>query len=175
MSYKVIVKPFRQSPELCGPGSLKIALSAFNKTASEAELAKLSGALQAAGRGSGTEHKGMIAAATALGMHVFAKDEGTVEELRYLIETEHVPVIVGWFDRDEDHYSVMVEIADDTIVLADSGSEGPERTIPKDFFKMVWFDFVGSHNKEVSWGWYMVVSFEKLSADRFKVPDGNYH
>jgi ABC-type bacteriocin/lantibiotic exporter with double-glycine peptidase domain len=169
MSYKINVKPFRQSPDFCGPGALIIAASAFGKVLNEEELAKLCGTTTEAEKGfrmGGTEHEGVIKAAETLGFHVFSKEEGTIKELEYFVNEEHLPVIVGWFDRDDDHYSVVVEVAETEIVMADSSSEGPERTVSKSLFPRIWFDFVGEGNHKVSWGWYMVLTTQKRS---FKV------
>jgi len=175
MSYKVNVKPFQQSPDFCGPGAVIIAASAFGKEASEETLAKVAGTeteeIQGF-RGGGTEHEGVIAAAKSLGFHVFTKEEGTLKDLEYFIEEEHVPVVVGWFDRDDDHYSVVVGMTDTDLILADSSSEGPERRIEKEHFARVWFDFVGKGNHKVSWGWYMVITPEKRE---FKIEGGTYH
>src|SRR3989344_6432070 len=164
MSYKIETKPFRQSPDFCGPGAVIIAASAFGKEAGEAELARIASTTTEGEQGfrmGGTEHEGVVAAAKELGFSVFTKEEGSLEDLTYFVEEEHLPVIVGWFDRDDDHYSVVVEVADTELVLADSSAEGPERRIDKDFFKRVWFDFVGKGNYKVSWGWYLVMSPEK--------------
>lgn len=175
MSYKIETKPFRQSPDFCGPGAVIIAASALGKEADEVELAKVceTKTEEAEGfRGGGTEHEGVVRAAKSLGFEVFTKEEGTIEELRYFIEEEHLPVIVGWFDRDDDHYSVAVEVIGGELVLADSSSEGPEHRISRDFFTRVWFDFVGPGNHRVSWGWYCVMSPEKRT---FKIEGGEYH
>ncbi len=168
MKHRIAVKISRQRPDLCGPGALAIALSAFGVDVSEEELARLAGSLQGPERGSGTEHEGMVAAAEALGCSVCTKEEATIADLKYFINEEHLPVIVGWFDRDDDHYSVVIEVTDTEIVLADSSSEGPERRISRELFPKVWFDFVGAGNHKVSWGWLMVMSREPLEFAKVK-------
>ncbi len=115
---------------------------------------------------SGTEHEGIIQAVKAIGGFVFTKDDGTIEELEYFIKEEKLPVIIGWFDRDGDHYSVVVNITDKNIIIIDPAINEPERWIDRQTFPRIWFDFVGKDNKIVSWGWYLVATFEKR---KFKV------
>lgn len=165
---KIKVQPFEQSKGLCGPASLKILLSYFGKNYTEEQLAGLGGATQ----DSGTEHEGMISAIKELGGFVFVKEEGTIEELEYFIKEEKLPIIIGWFDKDGDHYSVVVNITDKNIIIVDPATNEPERWIDREKFSNIWFDFVGKENKILSWGWYMVVSFEKK---KFKTKGGYYY
>ncbi|HEY4505018.1 MAG TPA: cysteine peptidase family C39 domain-containing protein [Candidatus Paceibacterota bacterium] len=169
------VRHYLQSTDLCGPASLKILLSHFGKDFSEEQLAQLAHATIGSEPGTGTEHIGMVKAIKKIGGYVFEKEYGTIDELQYFVEKEELPVIIGWFDKNDDHYSVVVSVTDKNIVIVDPAANEPERWLDRMTFPKIWFDFVGKENKIVSWGWYMVVSFEKLSADRFKVPDGNYH
>jgi len=170
---RIEVEPFRQKPGYCGPGALKIALSAFDIDKSEDELAKLATTNDSElVRTGGTEHEGMIAAAKALGMSVFIKEEATIADLEYFINEEKLPAIVGWFDTDDDHYSVAVEITEHEVVLADSSWLGPERRISRELFPHIWFDFVGAGNHKVSWGWLMVITPQKKE---FKIEGGEYH
>ena len=171
---KLEVKIPRQTPDLCGPGALGIALSYFGIEKTEAELTELSSAIEAPGavRYGGTEHEGMVAAGKALGFSVFTKEETTFEDLEYFINESKLPVIVGWFDTDDDHYSVAIELPEEEIVLADSSSLGPERRFKRDFFSKIWFDFVGVGNHKVSWHWIMAMSKDP---QEFKVEGGQYH
>jgi len=171
---KLTVHVPKQTPDLCGPGALSIMLSYFGVQMSEAELAQLSSAIEAPGavRHGGTEHEGMVAAAKALGYHVFTKAESTFDDLEYFVNEEKLPVVVGWFDTDDDHYAVAVELPPEEIVLADSSSLGPERRFDREFFGKIWFDFVGEGNHRVSWHWLMVMSPEKRE---FKIEGGEYH
>jgi len=156
-----------QSIGYCGPASLKILLSYFGKVFEEEELAKLA----LATRESGTEHEGMIQAIKEIGGHAFVKENGTLEELEYFVKKEKLPVIIGWFDKDGDHYSVVVNVTDKNVIIVDPAEDEPERWIDKETFPDVWFDFIGKDNRIVSWGWYMVVTFEKK---KFDVKGGFY-
>lgn len=159
MSLLINVEHFRETPGLCGPASLKIALSHFGKNSSEAELATLANSTPEVG----TEHEGMIIAAQKMGMHVCVKERGSVEELESIIAKEKLPIIVGWFDVDGDHYSVVINITNDTIVLCDPGVDASERTISRELFPKIWFDFNGADNSTVTWGWYMIISLEPIT------------
>ena len=165
---KLKLEPFHQSPGLCGPASLKILLSYFGRQYTEQQLALLGSSTVEIG----TEHEGMIQAAKEIGGYVFAKDNGTIEEIEYFIKEEKLPVIIGWFDRDGDHYSVVVSITDKNVIIVDPATNEPERWLDRSAFPRMWFDFVGEDNKTVSWCWYMVVTFEKR---KFKVKGGYYY
>jgi ABC-type bacteriocin/lantibiotic exporter with double-glycine peptidase domain len=166
------VKHFLQSHGLCGPASLRILLSHFGKEFSEEQLAKLAHATSSLDRGEGTEHEGMVETVKAIDGYVFVKEEGTLEELEYFVNKEKLPVIIGWFDKNGDHYSVVVSITDKNIIIVDPAANEPERWLDKETFSKIWFDFVGPEDKVVSWGWYMVVTFEKK---RFEVKGGHYY
>lgn len=162
------VKNYLQSAGLCGPASLKILLSYFGRDFTEEQLALLAGATQDAG----TEHEGMVAAVKALSGFVFTKDKGTLDELEYFVVKEKLPVIIGWFDRDGDHYSVVVKVTAKNVIIVDPAVNEPERWLERETFPKIWFDFIGRDNKSVSWGWYMVVTFAKR---QFAVKNGHYY
>ncbi len=164
----VHVQHFLQTAGLCGPASLKILLSYFGKTFTEEELAKLGRATLE----QGTEHEGMISTIKELDGFVFVKEDGTLEELEYFVKKEKLPVIIGWFSEDEDHYSVVVNVTDKNIILCDPQEKEPTRWLDRAIFPRIWFDFIGKNNKIVSWGWYMVVTFQKR---KFEIKDGHYY
>lgn len=158
---KIKVEHFEQGPSMCGPASLKILLSHFGKKYTEDQLAKLgSSTLE-----KGTSHEGMIQAIKEIGGYVFMKENGTIEELRYFLEKEKLPVIINWFQEYEGHYSVVVSITDKNVIIVDPATNEPESWLSRSRFPKIWFDFIGPENKSVSWGWYMVVTFEKRKFD----------
>lgn len=167
---KIMVKHFDQSVGYCGPASLKILFSHFGKgdNYTEEQLAQLCTATHEIG----TEHEGLIQAAKEIGGYVFAKENGTIEELEYFLKEEKLPVIIGWFDVNDDHYSVLVSITEKNLIIVDPAVNEPERWIDKATFPSIWFDFIGKDNRTVSWGWYMVITFEKK---KFKIKDGYYY
>jgi len=77
----------------------------------------------------------------------------------------------GWFDRDGDHYSVVVNITEKNIIIVDPAIHSPERWLDRQIFPKIWFDFIGADDKIVSWGWYMVVNFQKR---HYEVNGGHY-
>lgn len=151
----VAVRHYPQSTAMCGPASLRIALSAFGKAKSEEELA----ALAQASVEHGTEHAGLVAAARSVGATVMEKEGGTLADIEELVRHRRTPVIVGWFDRDGDHYSVVTDITPHHVILADPAWERPERFVRRERFEEVWFDFVGPGNAKTSWRWYMAIAF----------------
>ncbi len=165
---KIKVVHFEQSPSMCGPASLKILLSHFGKQYTEDQLAKLgSSTLE-----KGTSQEGMVQAVKKIDGYVFVKENGTIDELKYFLEKEKLPVIINWFHEDEGHYSVVVSITDKNVILVDPMTNEPERWLSRSIFPKIWFDFVGPENKTVSWGWYMVVTFEKRN---FNLDGGHYY
>lgn len=171
MSKKIILKHFRQTPGFCGPAVLKILLSHFKKEDfTEEQLAKLTNATAEIG----AEHEGLIQTIKELGGFVFTKENGTLGELEYFVHKEKLPVIIGWFDplNEGDHYSIVVDLSKKHITIVDPSKFGPERKLERKSFPEFWFDFVGKENRIASWGWYMVVNFEKK---RFQKIQGGYY
>lgn len=155
------VKHFEQSHGYCGPASLRILLSYFHRNISEHQIAQLCNATHGLGKGMGAEHDGLIQAVKEISGYVFTKEEGSVEEIEYFVKKEKLPVIIGWFDRDGDHYSVVVNVTPRNIIIVDPAIAAPERWLDRKLFPKIWFDFVGPDDKIVSWGWYLVVNFKK--------------
>lgn len=162
------VKHFLQTTGLCGPSSLRTLLSYFGKEFSEEQLAQLAQATM----DQGTEHEGMISAAKETGAFVFVKENASIEDLEYFVKKEKLPVIIGWFDKDGDHYSVVVNVTDKNIIIVDPAANEDQRWLPRDVFPKIWFDFIGKDNKIVSWAWFMVATFEKK---KFEVKGGHYY
>src|SRR3989344_5453966 len=115
---------------LCGPVSLRILLSYFGKKYSEKELKKLSSASTA----HGTEHEGLVEAIKKIGGYVFAKEYGSVGEIKYFIEKEKLPVLIGWFDttgnhKPGDHYAIVTAVTQYHLVISDPDTKKSQRKI----------------------------------------------
>jgi len=132
---------------MCGPASLKIVLSYYGIEKSEKELYDLCGT----DPDLGTNDQGIKRAAELCGMTVEIFNESSFEEIeRWLVRK--VPVIVDWFTRgrtdytDSDvadgHYSVVMGLDDDNIYLQDPETGGI-RTLNREDFLRIWFDFSG--------------------------------
>lgn len=129
------LKPFRQSPGLCGPASLKIVLEYFGIKKLEEELAKLSKAHPH----HGTSAKNIVLAAKKLGYKAFYKDFSSLKEIKKYIDKK-IPVIVDWFSHDDGHYSVVAGIDNKFIYLQDP-ELGKINKIDLVTFQRIWFDF----------------------------------
>jgi ABC-type bacteriocin/lantibiotic exporter with double-glycine peptidase domain len=136
---------------MCGPASLKILLSYYEREHSEAQLAKLCETTP----DFGTTHAQMMAGAQALGAEIFAKDQATINDIRGFVE-EETPVIVGWWSDDESHYSVVYEVGKFKIFMMDPDTESGIHIMPIEEFESVWHDTEGV-SKEPITHWMMAI------------------
>ncbi len=130
------VKPYRNRASHCGPASLKMVVNYFGIPATEKQLAHLSGHSSH----KGASAKGLITAAKTLGCQGFVKDFAEINDIRKYLKKK-IPVIVDWFSEYVGHYSVVVDIKEDSIYLQDP-ELGHLRSMKLTRFKSVWFDFV---------------------------------
>jgi len=142
------LKPFRQTPGLCGPASLKMVMDYYGVSVSESEIAKVAGASPE----KGTSIKGLIKAAKHFGFQVFSKEKSSLGDLRYFVKRK-IPVIVDWFFEDEGHYSAVVDIDKKNIILMDPTLRKfliyvRRRKFSTEKFLRVWFDFPGKFIRE---------------------------
>lgn len=135
------LKPFRETPGLCGPASLKIVMDYYGVSVSEAEIARIAGATQE----KGVSIAGLIKAAKHFGFKALVKENSSLDDLSRYIKKE-VPVIVDWFSEDDGHYSVAAGLDSKYIYLQDPQIK-KIRKIKKYDFMRVWFDFPGDHIK----------------------------
>ena len=137
------LKPFRETPGLCGPASLKMILDYYRVSVSEQDLAKAAGATKE----KGTSVQGLIKAAKRFGFKVFLKENSTLNDLKYFIK-RNIPVIVDWFAEDDGHYSIVVDINKKEVVLMDPALRKilvyiRRRKFSPEIFFRIWFDFPG--------------------------------
>ncbi|MCR4276284.1 MAG: C39 family peptidase [Candidatus Parcubacteria bacterium] len=142
--------PFQETlhEAMCGPASLKIVLDYYGIDKSEQELADLMGKTD-----EGTDEYGFRTAAESLGLEFKMKNEAELSDIQNFLKDD-VPVIVNWFTRgradysDSDiadgHYSVVAGLDDKYIYLQDP-ELGILRTLRRDDFARVWFDFSGKY------------------------------
>jgi ABC-type bacteriocin/lantibiotic exporter with double-glycine peptidase domain len=145
------VKPFRETPGMCGPASLKMVLDYYGVYKTEKELAKLCKTTKKLG----TSNEHLKEAAEKLGFHLTMKEQSSFEDIKKWLDKK-VPVIVDWFTRgradydDSDiadgHYSVVVGLDKNYIYLQDP-ELGGMRKVKKEDFMTVWFDFKGKYIK----------------------------
>jgi hypothetical protein len=147
------VKPFQEklNSSYCGPATMKIVLGYFGIDKSEDELAAMMGW----SKNLGVDDNGFKKAAEYLGFKAEIKNENTFKDIEYWLK-KRVPVVVDWFTRgrtdytDSDvsdgHYSVVMGLDDKNIYLQDP-EIGGMRTINREDFMRVWFDFTGEYIK----------------------------
>jgi ABC-type bacteriocin/lantibiotic exporter with double-glycine peptidase domain len=132
------IKPFRQSPGLCGPASLKVVMDYYGVFVSEKEIAEAAGATKE----KGVSLPGLIKAAKHFNFKTFSKKNGSLQDLEKFL-SKKIPVIVDWFLEDDGHYSVVVDIGRKNILLSDPSLDGGKRKILRETFLKLWFDFPG--------------------------------
>lgn len=142
--------PFQETLHagMCGPASLKIVLDYYEVDKSEQELALLTNTTEL-----GTNTENIKHAAESLEFNVVIKDESNFSDIEEWLE-KRVPVIVNWFTRGradysdsevaDGHYSVVAGLDAEHIYLQDP-EIGKMRTIKKEDFMRVWFDFSGEY------------------------------
>ncbi|HEU0050519.1 MAG TPA: cysteine peptidase family C39 domain-containing protein [Patescibacteria group bacterium] len=145
------LQPFRQTPGLCGPASLKILLSHYGKDFSEQELAGLCEATVE----QGTDHEKLIKAVQVIGEKAYAKSGGTIDEIREYTR-KNIPVIVGWWSTDGDHFSVVYHADRKSIWMMDPELDEGIRKMSIEEFEHVWYDFDGPENVRVD-RWMMAL------------------
>ncbi len=141
------LKPFRETPGLCGPASLKMVLDYYGVSVSEQELARLSGS----SKEKGTSVSGLVKAAKHFGFKAFLKKNSSLKDLEYFVNKK-IPVIVDWFNEDDGHYSVVVDIDKKDVVLMDPALRKiliyiRRKVFSRETFFRIWFDFPGDHIK----------------------------
>ena len=145
------VKPFQETLRegYCGPASLKIVLAYFGVEKSEEEIADVCGKNPELG----TDDAGLKKTAEHYGSKVEIKNSAEFTDIEEWLKRK-VPVIVDWFTRGradypdsevaDGHYSVVAGLDDEHVYLQDP-EIGTMRTISRDDFMRVWFDFRGKY------------------------------
>ena len=133
---------------MCGPASLKIVLDYYGVDKSEQELAMLTNTTEI-----GTNAENIVHAAESLGFKTVIKNESSLSDIEEWMEKK-VPVIVNWFTRGrvdysdsevaDGHYSVVAGLDAEHIYLQDP-EIGELRTLKREDFMKVWFDFSGEY------------------------------
>ena len=149
----IILKPFRQSASFCGPASLVSLLGYYNIKMSEKELGELCGTSEKYG----TEPEAVLNTLKKLGFNALAKQFGTWDELKGLID-RGTPVIIDWWSDygapADGHYSVVYKMTDKTISMMDP-EIGGFRKMTKAKFMRQWYDFYNDGSKNTRWYLYI--------------------
>lgn len=107
----------------------------------------------------GTDHDSLMKAAEILGFKPQQKANASLEELKQLVDQD-IPVIVGWFSEDDDHFSVVVEITEKMVVLMDPELDEGQRKMDVAEFETVWHDTDGPDRTRFV-HWMMWISSSK--------------
>lgn len=154
--------PYKQKPNFCGPVALQVVFAYYGVSMSEKKIAELCNTI---GKGAtreeeGTLHKDLVAAARSAGFRVEAKAGGTIKELKEHI-AKKIPVIVGWYAFDNDHYSIVYNVTDNYIHMVDTEShlKKHKRHMLIERFKELWFDYDNREKpEEKTFRWFMVIA-----------------
>ncbi len=143
------IKPFQETlgEGICGPAVLKMILMYYkipDGNKSDLELAKICGTNDL-----GTTTTQLFNAIKSFGLRCEEKFNAEFVDIRPALDRGN-PVIVDWFtpgrkdapegEMPDGHYSIVVNLDDKNIYLQDP-EIGGMRTIPRNNFYKVWFDF----------------------------------
>ena len=160
----------------CGNTSLAAVAQFHGKHYSTTQLAELARTTTA-----GTDHRNLIEAAVATGATVFARADGSLDELATFVGLG-LPVIIGWWsmtgdshydptwslherrDRDCGHYSVVCGVIAAGFMVMDPQDDDVGQAIgmcqlPAAELDAVWYDTDGDAYERVN-RWYMVLNYD---------------
>ena len=143
----VLVQP---TDHECGNTCLAAVAAYFGKRFSIADMKRLAGTTEA-----GTDHAPMIEAARATGARVHAAAGGTLDEVAGFV-ARGLPVIVGWWTDDGDHFSVITGVLPDRIVMMDP--EAGRVELDRAAFERAWHDTDTEAHVRVD-RWYLVLDY----------------
>ena len=150
---EISLKPIRQTSGFCGPASLACLLDFYGIKMSQRELGNLCRTTSKYG----TEPEMLTETLAKLGFSPVAKEHGSWETLKKLID-KSTPVVVNWWsdyrEPADGHYSVVYKMTDTSIYLMDPELGGPRR-IAKSTFLKNWYDFYASGKKNTAWYLYI--------------------
>lgn len=144
------VAPFQETlnAQVCGPATLKMLLTFWNLQGhemSDVELARECGTVP----GFGTTNLQLIETAERFGLTCVVKNDATFDDILHWLD-KGVPVVVDWFspgrkdapeaEMPDGHYSIVVGL-DESFIYIQDPELGGLRTIAREQFWRVWFDF----------------------------------
>lgn len=145
------IKPFQETlhASMCGPAVIAMMLDYYGIQKTEEEVAKLTGTSKELG----TSDTDIKKALESFGLIGEIQNEASFDDIRRWLDKK-VPVIVDWFTRGrsdyddfqvaDGHYSIVVGLDAQNIYLQDPETGGL-RTLDRDDFIRVWFDFKSDH------------------------------
>jgi ABC-type bacteriocin/lantibiotic exporter with double-glycine peptidase domain len=120
----------------CGPAIVQMILSSIGMDLSQAEIAGSLGTNEATGTMIGAIQDFL----RTCELDAVRKNDASWEDIRHALDDEMF-VVVGYVEPEEDvpHYSLVKDLASDTIVLIDPWI-GAEKALARDEFEMRWRD-----------------------------------
>jgi predicted double-glycine peptidase len=145
----------------CGPAVIQMVLKFYGKFFSEEELMKR----LKTNKNIGTRHEDMIDVTTKEGFYVYSNNGSSFQEIDLFLK-EKKPIVVNFIEPNdnEGHYSVVVGLNDEDIILNDPWN-GPNFKMKKTDFEKRWFSEDGRNNK-----WIMVVSDKDFALGKQYLP-----
>lgn len=129
------LKLFKQTHGYCGPTALRMVLDYYGLEKTEEELARLVGATKE----EGCDPWQIASAAKKLGFQAHYIKNSSINEIKRLL-AEGIPPIVDWNPKpNHGHYSVVVGIEKDRIIIADSG-RGYTFSMDLEEFQKKWYE-----------------------------------
>lgn len=144
--------PFQETlnASMCAPATLKMLLMFWKLPGAELSDTELASCCKTDPK-LGTSNEQFIETARSFGISARVEHSGTFENIETWL-TKGIPVVVDWFspgrrdahegDMPDGHYSIVVGLDEKNIYLQDP-ELGALRTISRDQFMRVWFDFKG--------------------------------
>lgn len=133
----------------CGPAVIQMIFRFYGKVFSEEDLIQR----LKTQKDIGTQHQSMIEVARTEGFYVYVNNESSLNEIIFFLN-KNIPVIVHYVDDGVGHYSVVVKVDEDNVVLDDPWN-GEKFKINREQFEKIWHNEKGNFKK-----WIMVVSNE---------------
>lgn len=160
---KRVRTPFRYQKNVytCGPAVLQMVFAYFRKRYSQKLLAHIARTTEEAG----TDHSGMIRAATSAGFYSYVNDNSSFHEIAHFL-AHGLPVIVNYIgpsDRDG-HYAVIVGFNNRDVILNDPWN-GKGFRISKRAFLRNWHDYKNVHKQ-----WIMVIAKDNFAIGKQFLP-----
>jgi len=142
----------------CGAASVQMLLRFFNILTSERDLMDALGTVAVYG----THHQPIIEYITSQGLYCYVNTESEIDEVEYHLVHQKLPVMVHYIEpsTNEHHYSIVIAVHDDAIVLHDPWN-GPRFALERDDFVSRWHDDVGAFPR-----WLLVASTEDVHVGR---------
>lgn len=161
---KLVIPFYRQNNSYsCGPASLQMVFSFFNKHEAQKTLM-----IKAHTTQDGTMHHNIIEVARKEKFYCYVNNNSTIHEIKHFIDSGY-PVIVNYTEpsSEEGHYSIIKGYDRRGILMNDPWNGQNFRLSEKDFLSR-WHDHY-NHNEYKKW--LMVISKTDLQVGRQYLPD----